>query len=145
MTRARDLEWAAGFLEGEGCFKGGKGTQHVQVLQVNPDPLQRLVGLFGGHVSLRVRTGKHHSIHQWEITGSRARGVMLTLYGLLSHRRRVQIRKALLKGDLSPGHFQRRQAKAWITRRKRYGPRGQRPMTEAKTLVEMYERVKPIL
>ncbi len=46
----RDLEWAAGFLEGEGSFVTTVTTQLVTAVQENPDPLIRLLEIFGGKV-----------------------------------------------------------------------------------------------
>src|SRR5439155_26696382 len=51
----RDLEWAAGFLEGEGAF-GAYGNPprarypRVSASQVNPAPLLRLQQIFGGRI-----------------------------------------------------------------------------------------------
>lgn len=89
----RDLEWAAGFLEGEGCFRHNGGSQTVTAPQKDIETLVRLQSLFGGKLGL-VRTRGFLS-HTWTVSGSRARGVMMTLYGLLSNRRKAQIRRAL--------------------------------------------------
>src|SRR5437899_325842 len=84
---ARDLEWAAGFLEGEGSF-GKWGTTHtVQAAQVNQEPLLRIQTLFGGWVKPRktMQPG-HQNAWVWRVSGARARGIMMTLYSLLSER-----------------------------------------------------------
>lgn len=86
---ARDLEWAAGFLEGEGSFIKAAGTQRVSAFQNSLEPLLKLKSFFGGTISPQ-RVG-----NQWQIAGARARGVMMTLFSLLSERRKVQIRGAL--------------------------------------------------
>lgn len=93
----RDFEWAAGFLEGEGCFKSNRGSGEVEAPQKYPEPLYRLQSLFGGSVKERsgLRDGALCEYKTWFITGHRARGVMMTLYGLLSKRRQFQIRNAL--------------------------------------------------
>ena len=97
---ARDLEWAAGFLEGEGSFTMGKPGQRigqrVMAVQVNPEPLLRLQRLFGGGFSpIRRQRSEQQEAFAWRVCGARARGVMMTLYLLLSQRRREQIRVAL--------------------------------------------------
>lgn len=94
---ARDLEWAAGFLEGEGNFAFTKnGTQRVRASQVNPEPLARLKSIFGGNISLTIETAANKSdYYDWAISGSRARGVMMTLYSLLSELREQQVTTAL--------------------------------------------------
>jgi len=100
----RDLGWAAGFLEGEGCFQTGKGRDGrsrsitVTATQVQKEPCERLSAMFGGP----VRQYKHSAgsrgqpFYRWTIHGTRARGVMLTLFSLMSPRRKQQIRAALL-------------------------------------------------
>lgn len=90
----RDLEWAAGFIEGEGSFPNMKHPR-VCVTQKNLEPLQRLVRLFGG----RIYSVKNRDWAIWQISGPRARGVMMTLYSLMSKRRRGQIRLMLQKGQ----------------------------------------------
>ena len=94
-----ELHWAAGFLDGEGCFSSKSTTQHVSAQQTDPELLFKLSRLFGGNVR---RTYKKYPmpedrriIHQWHIYGTRARGVMLTLYSLLSEKRQLEIEAAL--------------------------------------------------
>lgn len=97
----RALEWASGFLEGEGCFRNTGSTELVEAKQVNREPLERLLALFGGKLLFasmeyaRRRGVRANDIWIWKICGGRARGVMLTLCGLLSAKRRRQIAKAL--------------------------------------------------
>lgn len=92
-----DVAWAAGFIEGEGCFyKHPQGGLTLIVTQVDRAPLDRLMRFFGGavykmHDNRRNRQGSW----QWHTHGPRARGIMFTLYIFLSQRRRFQIRKAL--------------------------------------------------
>ncbi len=90
----RELGWIAGFLEGEGCFNtagSNPGTQRVTAVQKQREPLLRLQELLGGRVYPRFRDG----CFGWSVTGARARGIMLTLYALMSPRRKDQIRAAL--------------------------------------------------
>lgn len=95
---SRDLEWAAGFMEGEGCFTCVRpgGNARANAAQVNKEPVQRLQNMFGGSLTLYApRNSKHSEIWRWQVCGARARGVMMTLYSLLSVRRKQQIRRAL--------------------------------------------------
>lgn len=90
----RLIEWAAGFLEGEGSFSGGgtHGYGRVSAPQVQRWPLEQLQKLFGGTIAdYREKRNTYH----WWVTGSRARGVMMTLYSLVSPKRQEQIRAAL--------------------------------------------------
>lgn len=95
--RVADLRWAAGFLEGEGSFSGGYNGHTVAVPQVNREPLEWLVRWFGGRIMpVPPRRSTQSPAFTWYVTGPRARGVMMTLYGFLSQRRQSQIRWALL-------------------------------------------------
>lgn len=95
----RDLEWAAGFLEGEGGFRGERTNEQVYVGQVQKEPLLRLQRLFGGSIRARRATPRDQyqrsPLSVWVLCGSRARGLMMTLYTLMSTRRKEQIRVAL--------------------------------------------------
>lgn len=93
----RDLYWAAGFLEGEGYFGHTGGSEVVRAPQVNPEPVERLLKLFGGRVTLNKRktpAGNDTQYWVWQVSGARARGVMMTLYSLLSNKRQAQIETA---------------------------------------------------
>lgn len=95
----RDLEWAAGFMEGEGSFCSSKGII-AQASQCNPDPLVRLHKMFGGRLWDRdPPKGKiiksNYVIFTWACYGARARGVMMTLFELMSYDRQEQIKRAL--------------------------------------------------
>lgn len=93
---ARDLEWAAGFLEGEGAFvRAGRHSQQVRADQIEYEPLLRLRHLFGGRIYFNKKGRGWRGTWAWYVCGSRARGVMLTLYLLLGLRRQEQIRNAL--------------------------------------------------
>ena len=91
-----DIGWAAGFLEGEGTFNVnhgallGSASSKVSATQKQREPLERLQALFGG--SIVVFKAKYW---RWTVYGSRARGVMFTMFSLLSPRRREQVKTAL--------------------------------------------------
>ncbi len=95
-----DLHWAAGFLEGEACFSGGntgrKREHRIVVAQTNPEPLHKLRCLFGGTVALSKRRKDFKPTwsdqYRWRVSGSRAHGIQLTLFCLLSKRRQDQIK-----------------------------------------------------
>ena len=101
MISLRDIDWTAGFLEGEGSFGRTKnGGMRVSSAQANESwqPVERLQRLFGG--SLYDRTPSTQWINatkqrHWHLCGPSAVGLMMTLYPLLSPRRQGQIRKAL--------------------------------------------------
>lgn len=97
----KDLHWAAGFIEGEGSFDRGTGSARISVHQVNREPTDKLLAMFGGAAKLyKKRRGAIHKsqpspVWQWYVSGSRARGIMMTLYSLMSAKRKAQIRHAL--------------------------------------------------
>src|SRR5262249_40034333 len=88
----RDLGWSAGFLEGEGRFPAGGST--VTANQKEPECLERLRQMFGGRLDWRPEGGTY-GIYVWYVNGPAARGLMMTLYSLMSSRRRDQIRASL--------------------------------------------------
>lgn len=95
MVSRDDLMWSAGFLEGEASF-GFYERPRVQVSQVQRWPLDRLKALFGGSIGYRRFTQPNHrNAHYWSIGTSRAVGVMMTMYSLLSPERKAKIREVL--------------------------------------------------
>src|SRR5258708_4406129 len=103
----RDIHWLAGFYEGEGCcIRSGSrhragggttaGTPTVYLYQVDIEPLRKAQSLFGGSIWQGTRRGSpYRTCLHWQCTGVRARGVLLTIYSLLSERRQAQARAAL--------------------------------------------------
>lgn len=97
-----DLYWAAGFLDGEGSFSFKRtvngGGQTVMASQRAKELPLRLQKMFGGGIHKHTsRLGKkvYGNAYLWYVSGARARGVMLTLYALLSKKRQKAIRKSL--------------------------------------------------
>jgi hypothetical protein len=84
----KDIAWAAGFYEAEGCCRRiGAG---VTVTQKDPWALNRLRNLFGGSL------GKEHGgCRHWYLTGPRAVGFLFTIFMFLSPWRRAQIRNCM--------------------------------------------------
>jgi hypothetical protein len=107
MISDRDLVWAAGFLEGEGCFytarKNPNGASGgVTAAQVQRWPLDKLRGIFGGSIALRRRQPPANDAWYWGLYGRDAVGLMMTLYGLLSPKRQAQIRAFLPRWKARP-------------------------------------------
>lgn len=96
-----DLAWTAGFIEGEGNFgqpgKRSTGNGRIYATQKDPECLYRLQRLFGGSVMRRKRPTPfgESDIHDWSCFGAPALGLMLTIYSLMSARRKAQIRAAV--------------------------------------------------
>jgi hypothetical protein len=99
MVDIKDIYWVAGFIEGEGSFTQRGYTQFVIVAQVQREPLERLRRFFGGKIFFTDRYRESHPnwqpVYRWYVSNAAARGVMMTIYPLMSPRRQVQIRKVL--------------------------------------------------
>ena len=93
-----DIAWAAGIYEGEGCAM--RKQAGAVVSQKDPWLLYKMQRLFGGHVGLRhkLEHGQDYEIYQWGITGTRARGFLMTIFSFLSPRRQEQIKISLFSG-----------------------------------------------
>ena len=94
----QDIVFAAGFYEGDGYCYYNKLSETVRVGQKDPEILHRLRAKFGGVMrkdSDVTERGTPRTIYTWQITGARARGFLMSIYGLLSQRRQGQIRKTM--------------------------------------------------
>ena len=92
-----EIAWAAGFLEGEGSFSCHHSPR-VEAAQVQREPLERLLKLFGGNIRKRKARFKNQSDNwYWILNARRSPQVMMTIYTLMSPRRKQQIETSLLK------------------------------------------------
>ena len=95
MITTNEISWASGFLEGEGSFLN-HGSPCVTAAQVQREPLDRLVRMFGG--SLRQRSTNGFSdklIWVWKLRKKKSVQVMMTLYVLMSPKRQTEIKNSL--------------------------------------------------
>lgn len=104
-----DLHWAAGFLEGEGTFVAIAGKRangmlrasfnlSVNAAQNEVEPLEKLQRIFGGNLYRNTRNGKSPNlINRWYLNGRSGAALMMTLWTLLSAKRRGQIEDALAR------------------------------------------------
>lgn len=93
-----ELNWVAGFLEGEGCFRMPKAPGsglNISASQVQRFPLDTLLCLFGGSIRAKPYKPPQNNQWVWTLIGIQASGLMMTLYALMSPRRREQIATAL--------------------------------------------------
>lgn len=110
------LHWAAGFLEGEGTFYGPhNGHQRISIIatQVQREPLDRMKKLLGGNVlGPYVSKQLTHQPHfRWGLHGTNAAALMMTLYALMSPKRKDTIKAALVAWRVAPGN-----PKTWRSR-----------------------------
>jgi len=71
----KDICWAAGFIEGEGCISKHKinGAIRIFLAQVNKEPIDKLKEIFGGRIRIRYRNKqniKHKDQYEWTVYGS---------------------------------------------------------------------------
>lgn len=87
MVTPRELEWAAGFILGEGHFPPavpGKTGASIRVGQKEKEPLLELQRIFGGNIY--TEKGHVYGLWRWSLNGARAAGVMMTLFPLMLQR-----------------------------------------------------------
>ncbi len=94
---SHDIAWAAGIYEGEGHIEYDR-CEAVRIGQNGPWLPERLRALFGGRVSARP---SRSNFYIWISSGARARGFIMSVYGLLSPRRQLQARKAMRIGEFT--------------------------------------------
>lgn len=105
MITTRQIEWTAGFLEGEGSFIFAGTSSMVAAVQVQMEPLLRLKAIFGGTICLQSKGIPPRQVsHRWAANGRLAVGLMMTLYQLMSPRRKGQIRVALARWRTLAAH-----------------------------------------
>ena len=99
----RDIYWAAGFLEGEGSFRQFNKTGNscgVEATNCDLQPLYKLQRLFGGRISKKTMGPRNkQQPYAWRAFGVRARGIILTVYTMMSDKRKGQCRAALKAGE----------------------------------------------
>ena len=105
MPDLKELYWAAGFLEGEGSFSYAE-TPRIRASQVQRDPLERLDCLLGPgkfyYAPTPVKYPNNSPIWQWQLHGRRAVEWMMTLWVMMSPRRREQIENVLATWKVRP-------------------------------------------
>lgn len=77
-----NIQWAAGFFDGEGCVsiskrQRGKFLEHhlsVQVGQAIRRPLDELSAIFGGGVTMDTKVGG--LFYRWRVHGKKAQGFL---------------------------------------------------------------------
>lgn len=107
-----DVAWAAGFLEGEGCFGWyGDGTRRkakphlkrtanavIAVCQNEREPLDRLQSIFGAG-RINPKRNPKRVAWEWRCQGHAAIPVMKAVYSHMSKRRQQRIREVIESYD----------------------------------------------
>lgn len=101
--KTHDLYWAAGFMEGEGSFMNQRNNISLSAVQVQREPLDRLHAMFGGSIcKCKGRNERASDYFKWQVTGTPAAGLAMTLFSLMSPRRKDQIEVAVNKWRKAP-------------------------------------------
>ena len=99
------IGWVAGLLEGEGHFscktmhgRSWPGTIRVTLAMTDKDVVERFGAAFGRPAAfVRIRNNRphHRPIYTVNISGARAAGLMMTIYPLMSARRKNKLSEVL--------------------------------------------------
>lgn len=97
MIDLLDIGWIAGFIEGEGTFGCRGKTVFVSVSQVQKEPIDRLHAMLGGKVYRieQMDGSRRMAFYKWFVHNEQARGLIMTLFALMSPRRKAQMKAAL--------------------------------------------------
>lgn len=98
MISTVDIAWAAGIIEGEGCFtRNSVGSPLVQVQMNDRDVIERLCNLFGtkmgGPYGPYGNEKATKPRYRFYTAGPRAIGIMFTLFTFMGQRRRDRIKE----------------------------------------------------
>lgn len=100
-----DIAWLAGLLEGEGCFSTNRGRQIIiQLCMTDKDVMERAASILKQPVyvnSRKLPSGK--ALYRLAVHGPHAIGWMMSLYLLMSTRRREKIRECIQLWQALPG------------------------------------------
>lgn len=98
MIQTIDIGWVAGFLEGEGCFQSRKSSKNardpfVSAVQKESEPLMKLQVLFGGKIKYLgpCKSNPKRNIFEWSLHNRKAICIMMTIFSLMSSRRKKKI------------------------------------------------------
>jgi hypothetical protein len=141
-SRTRDLAWAAGLFEGEGCIthnghRASKLTPKLVLVTADEDIANRFMsivrcGIMRRQCATRVRIHKSHYKDRWEwrVVGfERTQYVIALLWNGLGARRRERAKEILQwQGIGAPEHaFLGSRGKQWSTRRETIATRSSIP------------------
>lgn len=114
MPSIKDIAWAAGIIEGEGCIAAYPKWNQIKlaVEMCDLDVLQKLAAILGTDCRLTKRkvkklNPKHRDRYILLLCGPAFVGWMLTIYPLLGIRRQAKVRLAIKI-------FKARKHRAWV-------------------------------
>jgi hypothetical protein len=100
VISAKDIYWAAGLIEGEGCFCAQHGTNpEIRVKMCDQDIIERLHTLLGSPQKIYTYTPKgkptYKPMYCSTTIGHRAVSWMMMVYPIMGRRRQAKIRELL--------------------------------------------------
>lgn len=97
MIQIKEIYWIAAFLEGEGCFQNYKKSPTASAVQVQKWPLEKLKNLLHGNIYLQAKpkNPKWSRKFTWVLRHSKGIALMMTIYPLMSPKRKCQILKVI--------------------------------------------------
>jgi len=99
MITLRQIDWVAGILDGEGSFLITKRNNYPKIWlgMTDLDIVQRVRNIMNSSTKIinRKRIPKNKEVYEFHLSGSLAIQWMMTLYPLMSNRRREKIREIL--------------------------------------------------
>jgi hypothetical protein len=104
MTKDTDYAWAAGFIDGEGCFSARRNQTGVtlSVTQVEREPLKRLHVLFGGNINGPRNPPSHRGrpFYVYTLSNKALYSQVEKLWPYLCKRKRMQYNESIDKSNL---------------------------------------------
>ena len=101
-----EVAWLAGLLEGEGYFavQGSSiGSPIIQLLMTDRDVVDRVAAVFQTNVNTVKRYEGRKQAYRVNAYGSRAAGLIMTIYPFLGARRRAKVKEVLAGWKASTG------------------------------------------
>ena len=95
MSDLQFIVWLSGIIEGDGSISPDNGTERISITQKDRWLLDKIQKRLGGTVY------KDRTKHNISLYGKRARGVLQSIYELMSPRRQEQIKKTMRWQTLS--------------------------------------------
>ena len=104
MLTSQNLNWIAGIVEGEGCFRWAR-SPNICVVMTDKDVMERLANYWQTPLYVYDRSHENNRKTQYKLNifGSKAIGWMFTLYSLMGARRRAKIEEILTIWKSRPG------------------------------------------
>lgn len=105
MRKLIEIYWLAGLLDGEGWF-GFQATPHINISQTDLDIVEKAKSIFGNCPPIKTyhsERANRKTKYVLTVNGNLAISWMMTIYPIMSIRRKSQIRNVIEKWKLMIG------------------------------------------